>query len=240
MPRSLCDFPSKSANHKALVYQFEAYLPTPLREWLDTQLRALKVLLIENGILAAPKGGSTEESKAVTEARARVDAVQRELDTLRTQRDEKQSAASERYGPDDAFRALKDTCVSKDAGEYTYELCWLKEVTQISKKGGTRNNMGRFDSFDSLYVDEDVSADGKGLGVGERVTMKFDNGAHCWQGPDRSTTVVLGCAENEEIWKIMEEEKCVYRIEAGTPAVCTASGTPEKGEPKIKTEKDEL
>jgi protein kinase C substrate 80K-H len=32
--------------------------------------------------------------------------------------------------------------------------------------------------------------------------------------------VILACAENDEIWKIVEEEKCVYRMEVGTPAVC--------------------
>jgi protein kinase C substrate 80K-H len=31
---------------------------------------------------------------------------------------------------------------------------------------------------------------------------------------------VLACAENEEVWKVTEEEKCVYRMEVGTPAVC--------------------
>jgi protein kinase C substrate 80K-H len=31
---------------------------------------------------------------------------------------------------------------------------------------------------------------------------------------------VLACAEKDEIWKIVEEEKCVYRMEVGTPAVC--------------------
>jgi protein kinase C substrate 80K-H len=32
--------------------------------------------------------------------------------------------------------------------------------------------------------------------------------------------VILACAEKDEIWKIVEEEKCVYRMEVGTPAVC--------------------
>lgn len=30
----------------------------------------------------------------------------------------------------------------------------------------------------------------------------------------------MACAEKDEIWKIVEEEKCVYRMEVGTPAVC--------------------
>jgi protein kinase C substrate 80K-H len=35
-----------------------------------------------------------------------------------------------------------------------------------------------------------------------------------------SALLILACAEKDEIWKIVEEEKCVYRMEVGTPAVC--------------------
>jgi protein kinase C substrate 80K-H len=71
-------------------------------------------------------------------------------------------------------------------------------------------------------VDEEVSSDGKGLGKGERIALKYENGQHCWNGPLRSTTAVLACSEKDEIWKIVEEEKCVYRMDIGTPAVCGA------------------
>lgn len=46
--------------------------------------------------------------------------------------------------------------------------------------------------------------------------------------------MVLACAETDEVWKITEEEKCVYRMEVGTPAVC---GTVER---KTEKAKDEL
>lgn len=80
--------------------------------------------------------------------------------------------------------------------------------------------MGNFVHITSVTVDEALPADGKGLGSGERIALKYENGQHCWNGPNRSTLVVLGCAEKDEIWKIVEEEKCVYRMEVGTPAVC--------------------
>ena len=80
--------------------------------------------------------------------------------------------------------------------------------------------MGNFVSITSITVDEELPADGKGLGSGERIAIKYENGQHCWNGPNRSTFVVLACAEKDEIWKIVEEEKCVYRMEVGTPAVC--------------------
>lgn len=94
--------------------------------------------------------------------------------------------------------------------------------------------MGNFARIEIVTVDETVPADGKGLGSGDRIALKYENGQHCWNGPNRSTTVILACAENDEIWKVVEEEKCVYRMEMGTPAVCGVdvrkSGTPEHNE----------
>lgn len=110
----------------------------------------------------------------------------------------------------------------------------MDRVQQKSKKGSGNQNMGNFESFGTEVVDEELPPDGRGLGSGERVVMKYMNGAHCWNGPDRETTVVLGCAEKEEIWRVSEEEKCVYRMEAGTPAVCE---DPKGGAEKAKQDK---
>lgn len=131
---------------------------------------------------------------------------------------------------DDVFRALKGKCVSKDSGEYTYELCWFERTKQKPKKGGGDTGMGTFVRLDSIVVDEEMPPDGKGLGSGRRVALRYENGQHCWNGPNRSTMVVLGCAETDEIWKIVEEEKCVYRMEVGTPAACEAAGNGKMGE----------
>ena len=86
-------------------------------------------------------------------------------------------------------------------------------------------------------MDSDVDAEGKGLGAGDRVVLKYENGQHCWNGPSRSTTVVLGCSAEEEIWRVSESEKCVYRMEVGTAAVCQNDSG---GEAKRKGAKDEL
>lgn len=91
--------------------------------------------------------------------------------------------------------------------------------------------MGSFVSFGITTVDDEIPVDGKGLGSGERVVLQYENGQHCWNGPNRSTMIVLACSENEEIWKITEEEKCVYRMEVGTSAVCgMEAGKPVGGD----------
>ena len=92
--------------------------------------------------------------------------------------------------------------------------------------------MGNFVRIDRITVDDELPPNGKGLGSGERIAMKHENGQHCWNGPNRSTMVVLGCAEENEIWRIVEEEKCVYRMEVGTPAVCEAGGARQSSQGK--------
>ncbi|KAG9659401.1 hypothetical protein KCU95_g1587, partial [Aureobasidium melanogenum] len=204
-----------------VLYEIENYLPKPLRDWVDQKLRDLRVMLIENGILAdlSSEGG---ESAAVNDAKNRLKSAQDAVNSQRRDLDSHNEDLNKEYGPDGVFRALKGQCISVDSGEYTYELCFMEHTTQKSKKGGSNTRMGNFVRFDKITVDEEVSADGKGLGSGERITMKHENGQHCWNGPNRSTTVILACAEQNEIWKVFEEEKCVYRMEVGTPAVCEA------------------
>ncbi|KAF1953571.1 hypothetical protein CC80DRAFT_595768 [Byssothecium circinans] len=213
------DFESEEESDVDVLYKFEEYLPLPVKNWLDAKLRTLRITLIENGILAAP-ATTSPESKAVTDARSQLDAARAELDSSRTELRNHEDDATRDYGPDAVFRALKGVCIDLDSGEYTYSHCFLDKTTQTSKKGGGHTGMGNFVRFDRVSVDDDLPADGKGLGSGERFALRYENGQHCWNGPDRSTLVVLACAEKDEIWKVVEEEKCVYRMEVGTPAVC--------------------
>ncbi|ORY17845.1 glucosidase II beta subunit-like protein-domain-containing protein [Clohesyomyces aquaticus] len=206
-----------------VLYKFEAYLPPPLRTWLDSKLRSLRILLIENGILADPHTSDTPESKRVTDARQQLTTAQSELETDRSELTRHEEDAVKDYGPSDVFRALQNTCINQDSGEYTYELCFMTSTTQKSKTGHGNTGMGNFVRLETIETDEDVPADGKGVGRGKRWVMKFENGQHCWNGPSRSTMVVLACAERDEIWKVAEEEKCVYRMEVGSPSVCGGS-----------------
>ncbi|KAK2626867.1 hypothetical protein QTJ16_004042 [Diplocarpon rosae] len=215
------------------LYKFEEYLPGPIREWVHQKLIDFRIMLIENGILA-DNANSGSESKAVSDARYAFQTVNDELSTKAASLGDLLNDLSKDYGTDDIFRALKDKCISKDSGEYEYELCWMGSTKQKSKKGGAHTGMGNFIRFDRVVVDEEVSADGKGLGKGERLVLRYENGQNCWNGPNRQTTVVLACAEKDEIWKVVEEEKCMYKMDVGTPAACDAR------EKKTEDKKDEL
>lgn len=190
---------------------------------MDQKLRDLRTLLVENGILAARHESGTE-SRKVTDARNALKAEEDSLENIRNQLRQHQEDLARNYGPDDVFRALQGRCISKDSGEYTYELCWLELTKQKSRRGGAETGMGNYVRIDSVTVDDEVGPDGKGVGSGVRIALRYENGQHCWNGPNRSTLVVLACAEHDELWSVTEEEKCVYRMEVGTPAVCGVEG----------------
>jgi protein kinase C substrate 80K-H len=227
----------ESGNHdsvtgpaESIMYGLSAYAPPSLRLWLDAKIASFHTLLIESGILAdnPDSNGGPSESAALTAARNQHESAktthtkaQNDLNSARTDLDTD-------YGTSDIFRALKDKCTSKDSGEYTYEVCFLSSTKQKSKKGGTDTKLGNFVGLGSEFSDDDDSslhADGRGLQSGERVVLKYENGQHCWNGPARSTLVVLGCSAEEEIWRVSESEKCTYRMEVGTAAVCDYQNT---------------
>lgn len=208
-------------NDAAAIYSLTSYLPPVLQSWLSDSIAGLRQTLINNGILPdnSPRA-NLDDSPAVQNARQARDAAQVELSAANTELDHGRDDINKDYGPGGIFRALKDQCVEKESGEYKYSHCFLSKTTQQPKKGGSETNMGNFVGFETEYVDDDLPANGKGLGRGDRIVLKYENGQHCWSGPNRSTRVVLGCSEVDEIYKVSESEKCVYRMEVGTPAAC--------------------
>ncbi|KEF59148.1 uncharacterized protein A1O9_03992 [Exophiala aquamarina CBS 119918] len=221
--------PTEPESDVAALYQFRSYLPDNVRLWIDEKSASIRQILVQNGVLpdtASPSAGATaSESKAVQDAKKLLSDAERDVKNAENDLKRHREDLQKDYGPyDGIFRALKDVCISKDSGEYEYELCFLAQTKQKSKKGGSHTTMGNFVGFDTEFVDEGaIPADGKGLGTGERLIMKYENGQGCWNGPSRSTRVYLACSETDEVWKISESEKCVYRMEVGTAAVCEQS-----------------
>lgn len=239
--------PSEPESDVAALYKFSGYLPDGMRIWLDDTLTSIRKILVENGILADNSGSTSQatESRAVQDAKKALEDAERDVRNTENDMKRHQEDLEKDYGPDNGiFRALKDTCISRDSGEYEYEVCFMGQTKQKSRKGGAQTGMGNFVGFDTEYVDERISADGKGLGTGERLVMKYENGQHCWNGPSRSTRVILACAEKDEIWKVSESEKCVYRMEVGTAAACEQPSSGNKSKASASEEgegrKDEL
>ncbi|KAM4062712.1 glucosidase II beta subunit-like domain-containing protein [Hirsutella rhossiliensis] len=217
-----------------ILYNVEAYLPSFLRSMLHDKVQGLRLWLIRNGILAESVKEGTE-SQLVKAAREAVEAAERKVQDTKRAMDSEQEDLAKDYGPSDIFRALKGKRVEIEAGEYTYELTWLEQTSQNSKKGHGNTNMGNFARIDREMADDEERLDGKSLGKGERMVMRYEDGLQCWNGPRRRTDVWLGCAEKEEVWRVSEAEKCVYKMEVGTPAACEPQGPSEE-----RRGKDEL
>lgn len=216
------------------VYNFEAYLPAFAREFIHTQLSNARLWLIENGVLVDNAKPGTE-SHLVKAAREASEAAGKDVTKKEKELVDQQQELAKDYGLDDIFRVLKDKCVSTEAGEYEYELCWMGKTSQKSKKGHGNTNMGNFNRIDREMADEEERRDGKGLGKGMRMVLRYEDGQSCWNGPRRKTDVWLACSETEELWRVTEAEKCVYKMEVGTPAACD-----ELLEPPTPKGKDEL
>lgn len=222
-----------------VLYKFEEYLPESLRLWLHSKITDVRRFMVENGILADNNTASGAESRAVISAREAFNDVKKQRESMESNIQTKRNDLSKDYGPNEVFRALKDQCTSIEAGEYKYELCWMGHTTQISLKSQSHTSLGDFRRLEKVFVDEEEGVDGRGLGRGERWQMVFEDGQQCWNGPRRSTVVVMRCKEREEVWRVVEAEKCVYRMEVGTPAVCDDNSTGNGNQQQVVV-KDEL
>ncbi|RJE27356.1 protein kinase C substrate [Aspergillus sclerotialis] len=219
---------------ESAIYQLAAYLPPSLVNFIEQKVLAIKGFLENNNILPKKDEDHSSESKAVTEARDALKSVENTRDNIKSQLKKHRSDLETDYGTASIFRALKGVCISKDSGEYTYEHCFLDRTKQNSKKGGLSVQMGKFVRIGSVTVDE-VKETSEIIPV-QKTSLEYANGQTCWNGPARSTTVILECGEENEIQKVMEDEKCVYSMIVTTPAVCPGGEAEGNVAPRQKDE----
>ena len=60
----------------------------------------------------------------------------------------------------------------------------------------------------------------KAAASAEVVTMTFDEGAKCWNGPKRSLKLTFTCGAVDELLEVQEPETCAYVATMTTPAAC--------------------
>jgi len=88
--------------------------------------------------------------------------------------------------------------------KYTYKICPLKN----SKQDGT--DLGHFKSW---VGDESIPL--------AKRQMKFDDGSHCWDGPNRNTLVTFRCGAETRVISANEPTKCSYTVTMETPCACS-------------------
>lgn len=211
-----------------------AYLPPSLVSFIEVKVLSVKNFLENSGIVAKSDEDSSSESKAVTQARDALKSAQDSVADLKNKLRDQRADLETDYGPGSIFRALKGLCITQDAGEYTYEHCFLQSTKQNQRKGSNSVSMGRFSHVGTTSVEE-VNEAGEVISV-EKTVIEYTRGQSCWNGPNRSTKVILECGEENEILKTAEDEKCVYSMRVTSPAVCADGEEGANGAPRSKDE----
>ncbi|KAI3620522.1 hypothetical protein CBS9595_002489 [Malassezia furfur] len=208
------------------VLHIPSYLPESLVPLYERGLQWLVDVLVRLEAIPPPpreKGQAPHNYKSRVGVAAARDAYEKSRDAVnRIKGDvEYHNKALEnlefKYGRDGEFKTLDGTCLKRDMGEYTYEFCFGGTTSQISNNDGYTFQLGN----DYRHY----------------LTMLYDRGQSCWNGPQRSTRVTLECSDKNELLDVFEAEKCTYSMRVATPAVCF----PKEEEPiKQEVEHTEL
>ncbi|KAI0773737.1 endoplasmic reticulum protein [Fomes fomentarius] len=204
------------ASPTSILYNLSAYLPdalVPQYEAVRDQLVGLLELL---GIAKAPttdnKGPDTSKAqKALNDAEHSLSLTKKDKEDK--ERDLARLYDPEWFGAQGEWKKLDRTCLAKEVGDYIYEVCLFDEARQKPLKGGSTFSLGRFESWNN--------ADGVEKESPEYYSKQhYTRGAKCWNGPQRSVTLVLSCGTENAILSVAEPEKCEYEFKGTSPALC--------------------
>ncbi len=104
---------------------------------------------------------------------------------------------------------LKDSCFTVTAGKYDYEVCIFGKAVQ-KDKGASSGSGTSLGNWKGMSID-DVS--------GDRV-MKWTNGQKCWNGPERSASVIVRCGAETKLLSAEEPDTCSYLLEMESHIAC--------------------
>jgi len=133
------------------------------------------------------------------------------------------------FSSEGEWKKLENTCLTKDTGDYVYEVCLFGAAMQRSSNGGGTHSLGRFSSWNTDAP----------LGSPEYYTKQhYTHGAKCWNGPERSITVEFICGIDNSLLVVSEPEKCEYKVTGTTPALCRPleDGEKHRDSPAVKVD----
>ncbi|KHJ44719.1 glucosidase II beta subunit-like protein [Trichuris suis] len=144
---------------------------------------------------------------AADEARSKYQEILENKSTIEHDIREIKALLSIDFGPDFALLPLYKECFEVKDSQYTYKLCLFDEAFQISLNDGHKISLGRW----GKWVDSSSAVVRKQL---------YENGQTCWNGPTRTTTVVMECGSDNSLRSATEPSMCEYLLTFQTPAAC--------------------
>ncbi|KAI0363840.1 endoplasmic reticulum protein [Pilatotrama ljubarskyi] len=208
----------------SILYNLSAYLPDAIVPQYES-LRDQLVSWLEAIGLVKPAADASADASRVQKA---LSDAEHSLGLTRKEKDDKERELSrlfdpEWYGPDGEWKKLDGTCLSKEVGDYIYEVCLFDEARQKPVKGGSTFSLGRFESWNNVPGVE------KGSPEYYR-KQRYTRGAKCWNGPQRSVTLDMSCGTENAVLSVAEPEKCEYEFKVTSPALCLPlTAAEEKG-----------
>jgi len=198
----------------ASQHDVKAYIP----DFLIPQYEALRDTLVSWLQTLGVVKGSSNAASDVTKARERLIEAERNLNSAKEQLETASTDLNNLfdpagYGAEGEWKKLHNTCLSKESGDYVYEVCLFEEAKQKPIHGGSTFSLGRFHSWHpSLDVPE---------GSAEYYSKQvYNQGTRCWNGPPRSVKLDLTCGTENDLLTVIELEKCEYLFTGTTPALC--------------------
>ncbi|TKR68418.1 hypothetical protein L596_024407 [Steinernema carpocapsae] len=161
----------------------------------------------ESGDVKPPYDEETQ--KLIEEAsklRTEFDEVNRKVTNLESDIRDAENFGEQDFGSDLAWAPLKGQCIEKQDNQYTYKLCLFDRAVQ--KDRGSEVSLGYWKGWTGASEESKYSH------------QTYDNGQGCWNGPNRSTKVVVNCGERTELVEVSEPSKCEYLFVMNSPAAC--------------------
>uniref|UniRef100_A0A914XBQ0 MRH domain-containing protein n=1 Tax=Plectus sambesii TaxID=2011161 RepID=A0A914XBQ0_9BILA len=145
-----------------------------------------------------------DDAEAIRKEFNEIDGKYRDVEALITNSD---SFMELDFGPDAEWAPLRDKCFELTDAQYVYKLCMFDKTSQKDKNGHGETSLGNWQKWDGpegeLYSKQ-----------------KYDKGQACWNGPERSTEVVLRCGIETQLIEATEPGRCEYRFILETPVAC--------------------
>jgi len=196
----------------SILFSIEHYLPEAWVPYYHETKNLLISWMVRLGVVRGVLDVSdSEEVKRARAAYSDAQRATRDVESDLREDEDLLTKLSGYYGPDGEWLKLKDTCIEKNTGEYTYSVCFFGQATQRSNGAGGTNSLGRFTRWN------DDAEEGT---MDYYSAQMYEHGAKCWNGPERSVELILTCGTENALLSVAEPEKCEYQFEGTSPALC--------------------